>query len=183
MRHSQIFGGDLSLNHGAIVRLVYNHTDDLIASIDEVHRWDKKDKSKLTLKSTPKEILEKADTIKYAIFHRFPKDVGETLVVDWSPQSVYWRTRKIQIVQMSLFMGMLFATKPDYNISVDFVSASDLRSFWGLPSNVSKEKLQEIVLSYHKPPPLFLTWAEEDDIDAYILALYKTLYTGNILNG
>lgn len=164
------YGADLSLNHGAVV-LVEMGKKNQIFPVSSVLGWDKKDSHKLTTKSTHEELHQKVKDIIVSISAFSRVNEKPELVVDWTPTAVHWRTKKSFIVIMGVFMGMLYEQTLAHNIKFTAISPSVLRQLWGLRNNAPKEELQLLVLSAYPPPVLFNTWAKDDDIDAYILAV------------
>lgn len=164
------YGADLSLNHGAIVAVTMEGTS--VTGVDSIFSWTKKDNHSLKLKSSPSALYSTARDLVLSI-------PGEAvLVLDWSGQSVYWRTTKLFVVQMGLFLGMVYALAKKRKISVLEVTPKELREYFNQPQKLPKKELQDYVLLLFPPPHLFLTWATEDDIDAYILAIYTILKNG-----
>jgi len=163
------YGADLSLNHGAVVHI--HMQDDSVTSVTSIYRWDSKDSHKLSLKSTPSEIYRTVREIFLAVL----PPANSLVAVDFASQSVYWRTKKIFVVQMGLFMGMLYSEFKNHTSTISFVIPKDLREYFNQPATMAKQEFQEYALMLFPPPPVFLTWATEDDIDAYILAIYIIL--------
>lgn len=169
------FGADLSLNHGSIVRV--DMKGDIVTNITGIYSWDKKDNHKLTLKSTPKELLNKVHEISNALMVNVT--LGIPLGLDWSAQSIYWRTTKIFVVQMGLFLGMFFSEIIRRNIPIIPITPNQLREYFNQSVKLPKKEFQYYILLLFPPPKLFKTWANEDDIDAFILAVYTILTRGN----
>ncbi len=165
------YGADLSLTHGSIVRVEMNENE--VAFAGTIYKWDKKDSHRLSLKSTPDDIFIKVRDI----FLSLPDSEDIRLAVDW--QLVFWNTRRLLIVQMALFMGMLYTAARHKPALLEFVLPAQIRHFWGLKGNAPKEDVHNTVLNIYPLPTGFSMYADEDDIDAYILALYMILHKRN----
>lgn len=162
------YGADLSLTHGSVVRVEMD-TENVVTFAETIYKWDKKDSHRLSLKSTPDEIFLKVRDI----FYSFPVNPTVNLAIDW--QLVFWNTRRLLIVQMALFMGMMYSR---FRLAdLEFVIPAQIREFWGLKTNAPKQDVQDTVLKIYPLPIGFKQYANEDDIDAYILALYMILNT------
>ena len=170
---ARAYGGDLSLRHGSVVYAEMR--GDTVQYVTSIYKWDKKDSHSLGLKSPPDDIQRKVEEITRAMNHDPARGNAITFSIDWAPQAVYWRTNKALAVQMGMFMGMLYLSS-NWKSSKDFlefVPPYELRSYFSLASNAAKLLVQETALMVYPPPPNFLNWANEDDIDAYILAIYS----------
>lgn len=165
-------GADLSLNHGSVILVEMG--ENIVTNVVSVYSWNKKDNHKLTLESTPQALFTKVKEISAALSVHNVTVLG----IDWFAQSVYWSTKKLFVVQMGLFLGMLYAEISRKNIYFLPISPRQLREYFNQPLTLSKKDFQHFVLLLFPPPILFNSWATEDDIDAYILAVYTILTKG-----
>ncbi len=165
------FGADLSLNHGSVVAVEMTADGKEVIQVESIYKWDKKDSHKLTLKSSMSEIHKKVAEI----CRPMSGFENARVAVDWAGMSVYWRTKKLFVVQMGLFVGMLYSRAMEKAIQINFITPKELREYFLLPQKISKEDFQKYVLMLFSPPTSFLQWANDDDIDAYILAIYNII--------
>ncbi len=173
-----VYGADLSLTHGSIVRVNMNERH-VVTYAEIVYKWDKKDSHRLSLKSTPAQLFLKVRDI----FLSFTED-SDTMIylaVDWAIQSIFWRSKKMFAMQMGMFLGMMYTTARQKDINLYFTSPATLRKNWGLKGNAPKQDLQDAVLELYPLPEGFKQYADEDDIDAYILAIY-TIFNNMLLH-
>lgn len=169
------FGADLSLTHGSVVRVQMIGGEVTVAEV--VYKWVAKDKHRLSLKSTPSEIHRKVQDIAVAIYG------GGSMIkisIDWSSVLIFWKVKRLFAVQMGMFLGMLYRMAIEMGISLFFVTPLQVRKYWELPQKTSKLEIQDRWLQDYPLPALFKQHADEDDIDAYILAIY-TLIIGEVI--
>lgn len=163
-----LFGADLSLNHGAVVKVGIEPRTFCLP----IFQWDTKSPWKLGMKDPPNQVWRTADEIVANILkHRTPYSVT-ALAVDWSPSSVYWSGRKAYLVQQAFLMGVLYQKCNEHMIGVSFVSSQKLRSWLGYSAGIPKVKVQEAALEEYPLPKIELEELNEDQLDAYIVALY-----------
>ncbi len=172
------FGIDVSLTHGSVVAVEMSN-DSKKNTVDGLFSWDNKDSHALSLKSSMSEISLQVASVADAI-DCFKWERDKSFVsIDWSSLSVHWRSKRLFAVQMGIMMGMFYTQFNLYDIPLSFISPRTLREYWGLKHNAPKLELQEKVLELYPPNALFESWATEDDIDAYILAVHNILTRGN----
>lgn len=172
------FGIDVSLTHGSVVVVELIEKKKLVC--DQLFSWDKKDSHSLSLKSSMESINLQVFGIVQAIGSHDSTDWMDTFIsIDWSTRSVHWRSKRLFAVQMGIMMGMFYEQFLRLSTNVSFVTPQTLRKYWGLQHNASKEDLQKVVLEEYPPDALFKSWANEDDIDAYILAVHNILTRGS----
>lgn len=163
-----LFGADLSLNHGAVVKVGIEPTLYCLP----IFSWDTKSPYSFGMKDPPSKVWATADAIVGQVIAHRDREKETVLSVDWSPSSVYWSGRKAYLVQQAFFMGLLYQKCAEHMIGVDFVPSTKLRSWLGYSASIPKIQVQETALEMYPLQEKELAELNEDHLDAYIVALY-----------
>ena len=126
------YGVDASLRHGSIqqIKRLENHH----YSFSEVFYWHSKGPS-LSEKSTLSEIGQFATSITGTLLNL---ELGPVLI-EFDPRSVYWRSGKLQIVTMAVFLGYLVGFLHSVGYPALSVSPRESRQFYGFTQGKKEE--------------------------------------------
>lgn len=169
------YGLDPSLRHGV---LAYTETDasGRLLRYDQVYQWTAKDDLSLSRGAEPTAIYELSADILRSI--REHGNRTSWFAVDWDPNSVNWKTNKLQIVTLSYFMGYLAQGLHQLSIVPTYYPPNELRRDLGLAKNTDKDSVWNSfkynfghLLGNSLPRPS----KQGDEIDAFILAYLTCL--------
>lgn len=164
------FGFDPGLRHGALVRATFvpEGRGAILSDLCTIFRWDKRNPLSLGEKSDPKEVFKLTQHMTKLMREQpvYP------LAIDWDPYSVFWRARKLQSVQLALFMGYFSRACHELGVPTVFISPMKVREFLKLPPRAEKEVMQQWFtksVSITKYPKL-VQKTNSDIMDSVILA-------------
>ncbi len=150
MRTTTALGFDPAFRHGVLLKALFefgDHNKDRIIATKSIYSWGRKGDG-ISFKDKTTDIFKFANTI----IDKLPSEEGKTrfpIGIDWEPQSVYWRATKVQVVQMSLFLGYLSRGFMALGYPTVFITPGTVREFFGLKSRrAEKEAVHECFLSH-----------------------------------
>jgi len=150
-RTLRIFGLDPGLSHGALVACKFNMTRQgpVLSEFQLVHRWDKRKKKmkakSLSINSSLGDIAKFTFEMMNSLQHELNLDewIGSPLAIDYDQNSVYYRTRRAQVVKLGEVIGYLSRSFHDLLISPVHITSREIRSWLDLPLKSSKDDVHE----------------------------------------
>jgi len=164
------FGIDPSLRHGSVVKVAGSGE----LEFEEVFSWNKKSKVSIGQTAKMTQIRQLSGAITQAIADT--ASGKEYVIVEFDRNSVYWRSGKLQIVTLALFIGFLTAELSQLGFRVSLFKPKEIREFYGFGKG-DKEAFQHhfstYFRSYLQPSSydLLLECAGSDKFDATMIAM------------
>lgn len=162
-----VYGFDPSLRHGVLVGAEFQHSDghSVLSNFDIIFQWTKRTHTGIGEKSPTDDVFGLVQLIVASLMNR----PVATIAVDWDPRSIFWRSRKLQNVQLALFIGYFTRAAHQLGYPVVFVNPSEVRSAMGL-KKAEKLVLQDWFMNVVDTSRYQSLMADEDTCDATILA-------------
>lgn len=163
------YGFDPAFRHGALVYAEFELDSgamDKLSHYEIVYSWGKRSEG-IGEDSDPSEVFKLVQRIITPLKDRSNLPIS----VDWDPRSVYWRSRKLQVVQLSLMIGYFTRACQTLGFPVIYIKPQEVRKSLGL-FKADKESLQlwfseQCDLSDYENQ---FTTKNSDFLDAVILA-------------
>lgn len=138
------YGFDPGLRHGMLIRATFDWTSKgsvVLSSFDECFSWPKKHVSEgIGEKSPPVEVYELTKLIIKGMT-KVDEYMNHPIGIDFDPVSSFWRSRRLQLVQMGFFIGYMTHAAHALGHPVINLPPHVIRKKFGLKHQTVKEEL------------------------------------------